>query len=137
MTTLDTVTAGTAGTAGLDDTALTSEQPTHNGHVGARVQLTLQPGETFTARKCALCEGKCPPHPATLAIDRPLGALELVLCARCDVAITMLAGIVGPGEATLRIKGQGPQQGDLFAELEAAAQQAADAVGEDDEDDEA
>jgi hypothetical protein len=86
-----------------------------------RIELTLTPGKVFTAQKCELCDGKCPPHPAVLQINRPLGDRELVLCARCDTAMTQLAALIGPGEATLRIVGAERAQTDMFSELERAA----------------
>lgn len=66
-----------------------------------QLSLTLIPGEQFDAVKCALCQSKCPPRPASLEFTGPYGATSLVLCAKCEGGLGKLASLIGGDEVRL------------------------------------
>lgn len=65
--------------------------------------VVITPGQPWTPDKCKLCGSKVPPHPAYLTIERDGGSSTLTICARCDVATTALAKLIGTKPAHFRV----------------------------------
>lgn len=83
--------------------------------------VMLHPAGGFTPDECGLCEGKCPPAAASLTINGPLGAQDVVLCKKCEQTLLLLAPRLNGRPMVLSVVGVERPQTDMFSDLADAA----------------